>query len=123
MAVEVHDMVPVGDYPARLAALGLDVAVAPLEDHPFNRAKSNLKLPEYGILGLPVVASDITPYRDSPAILARSASDWIDALRDMVGDRGKAAAIGARTRDWTLKTGSLDRCMLGPWNRALDPAG
>jgi hypothetical protein len=54
MAVEVHDMVPVGDYPARLAALGLDVAVAPLEDHPFNRAKSNLKLLEYGILGLPV---------------------------------------------------------------------
>ena len=66
MAAEAHPMVPIAQYPARLASLGLDVAVAPLVDHPFNRAKSNLKALEYGAVGLPVVASDLPPYRGMP---------------------------------------------------------
>ena len=62
-------MLTVRRYPARLARMNLDIAVAPLVDHPFNRAKSALKLLEYGALALPVVATDIEPYRGAPVSL------------------------------------------------------
>jgi hypothetical protein len=60
---EIHPPVAIADYPAALAALNLDVAIAPLEINAFNEAKSNLKLLEYGALGYPVVCSDIVPYQ------------------------------------------------------------
>ena len=124
MAAEVRDMVPIADYPAALASLGLDAAVAPLEDHSFNRAKSKLKLLEYGILGIPIVASDIGPYRATPATLVGPApADWIDAVRALVADRSAARETGVATRDWVLKTGILDGGILDMWSRALDPTG
>src|SRR3990167_7542741 len=42
----------------------IDVALVPLEDNPFNRCKSELKLIEAGWMGKPVIASDIPPYSD-----------------------------------------------------------
>ena len=120
-AHEFHDMVPIRDYPEKLASLGLDAAVAPLRDLPFNRAKSHLKLLEYGILGIPVVASDVAPYRGSPAILVdETAASWTEAILALVFDPDHARALGARMRDWVLTNGMLSR-MLQEWLRALDP--
>ena len=45
---ESHDYVPFAQYPEKLASLDLDLGVVPLEIHPFNEAKSNLHLLEYG---------------------------------------------------------------------------
>ena len=117
-AAEVHDMVPIASYPEALASLALDVAVAPLRDNPFNRAKSNLKLLEYGWLGIPVVASDIEPYRGAPACLARE-GDWIEAVRGLAGDRDAAFVAGARLRDWVEKTHVLAGS-IPSWIRAVD---
>ena len=117
-AAEVHGMVPVGDYPRTLASLGLDIATAPLADNPFNRAKSWLKVLEYGILGIPVVASDVTPYRATPAVLVRTADEWIDAIRALARDPGAGRARGEKLREWTLTNASLSR-MLPRWRRAL----
>ncbi|MGH6981840.1 MAG: glycosyltransferase, partial [Stellaceae bacterium] len=50
---EFHDFAPIDDYPKKLASLELDLAIAPLEFNPFNEAKSNLRLLEYGVLGYP----------------------------------------------------------------------
>ncbi|HQT27560.1 MAG TPA: glycosyl transferase family 2, partial [Burkholderiales bacterium] len=57
--VEYHEPVPIRDYPEKLASLNFDLAIAPLEIHAFNEAKSHLKLLEYGILGYPVICTDI----------------------------------------------------------------
>ena len=116
---EVHPMVPVNRFPARLARLGFDIAVAPLVDHPFNRAKSSLKLLEYGALALPVVASDIEPYRNAPVTRVGDDPDaWIEALRAIArcSDRGKSQ--GDALRHWVEDTGTLDR-QLPAWASAL----
>jgi glycosyltransferase involved in cell wall biosynthesis len=49
-------------FPARLAALGFDFALAPLVDNPFNRCVSNLKYLEYGALGIPGIFSRMPAY-------------------------------------------------------------
>ncbi|MHB1953858.1 MAG: glycosyltransferase family protein, partial [Sulfobacillus sp.] len=94
---EFHDPVSITDYLPRLAMLNLDVALAPLEINAFNACKSNLRLLEYGILDVPVVATDIEPYRGAPVSLVSNApQEWADAIRASVGSP-------AVLRDWVRK--------------------
>lgn len=101
---EFHPGVSFEAYPEALAALDLDIAVAPLEIHRFNQGKSNLRLLEYGALGLPVVCTDIDPYRDSPACcLANDPQHWIAALRERIHDADAREAEGKRLHDWVVQ--------------------
>lgn len=111
---EVHPGVDFERYPQALAALRLDLALAPLEDNLFNRCKSNLRLLEYGACGYPVVASDLPPYQDGlPATLVRNRfRDWINAIRMHLADADASAAAGAALhaavrRDWMLQGANL----------------
>jgi len=99
--VEYHAAVPIEQYPAKLASLNLDLALAPLEDVPFNHAKSHLRLLEYGILGFPVVCTDITPYRGAyPATRVRNRfKDWVEAIREHISDLDELARRGDAMRD------------------------
>ncbi len=107
---EYHEWVPLHDYAAKLATLDLDLALAPLELHPFNEAKSNLRLLEYGVLGYPVLCSDILPYQCGLPVtrLPNRQRDWIAAIRERVVDRAALEREGAALReavlaDWLLE--------------------
>lgn len=101
---EFHPFGNFNEYPARLAALNLDIAVAPLEEIPFNRGKSNLRLLEYGALGIPVVCTDIDPYRNSPACrVSNRPRDWLEALRARIHDTDAADKEGEAMRKWVLE--------------------
>ncbi len=99
---EVHGFQPgFRDYLARLASLNLDLAIAPLELHPFNEAKSNLRLLEYGMLGWPVVCTDILPYQGAPVCrVPNEPRRWIEAIRERAHDLDAAAKEGDRLREW-----------------------
>lgn len=121
-AAEVHPMVTVGRYPARLAAMELDIAVAPLVDHPFNRAKSSLKLLEYGALALPVVASDVEPYREAPVSRVGDNPDaWIEALQAIARSPDAGRARGETLHRW-VETKQTLQLQLPAWKSALDLA-
>ncbi|HET7301507.1 MAG TPA: glycosyltransferase, partial [Oleiagrimonas sp.] len=111
---EAHEGVAIGGYPAALAALDLDLALAPLEDNTFNACKSNLRLLEYGACGFPVVCSDIVCYRgDLPVTRVRNRyRDWLDAIRMHLADLDATAKAGdalraAVHRDWMLTGDNL----------------
>lgn len=97
---EYHHGVPFDEYPEALAALDLDLAIAPLEHNRFNECKSNLKLLEYGVLGYPVIATDIAPYRgDLPVTLVgNKPAQWIGAIREHLAERDELARRGAALR-------------------------
>jgi GT2 family glycosyltransferase/SAM-dependent methyltransferase/glycosyltransferase involved in cell wall biosynthesis len=104
LIAEFHEPVEYSKYPAKLASLNLDISVAPLEQIRFNQAKSNLRLLEYGALGLPVLCTDIDPYRNSPACkLPNDSRAWIDALRERIHDPDAAEREGKMMRQWVLK--------------------
>ncbi|GHU31247.1 hypothetical protein AGMMS50256_19430 [Betaproteobacteria bacterium] len=101
--IEFHDYVHFINYPAKLASLDLDLVVAPLEYHPFNEARSNLRLLEYGILGWPVICTDIFPYQtDNPPVtrLLNEADKWIAAIRERVAEPDALAREGNTLREW-----------------------
>lgn len=117
-AKEVHPFVSINEYPARMAGLRLDLALAPLEQHPFNECKSNLRLVEYGALGWPVICTDIVPYRDGSPPVTRLANDpdaWIDAIRQRIDERDHLKVEGNLLRQWVhqhhILEDNLDRWM------------
>ena len=107
---EVHGGVPLQHYQDKLATLNLDLAIAPLEIHLFNEAKSNLRLLEYGVMGYPVICTDIAPYRgDLPVTRVPNKHEaWIAAIREKLSDPDALAAEGDALRrqvqeNWMLE--------------------
>ncbi|MDZ7621063.1 MAG: glycosyltransferase [Candidatus Competibacteraceae bacterium] len=118
---EAHNAVHFAEYPAALAALDLDLAIAPLELNRFNTAKSNLRLLEYGAVGYPVIATDILPYQNAPVTrVPNNPKAWIDAIRAHVHDPDATRAAGEQLREWVLSHWMLDQ-HLDEWLKALLP--
>lgn len=118
---EVHGWVHLNDYPAKLASLDLDLAVAPLELHPFNEAKSNLRILEHGILGRPMVCTDIYPYQNAPVQrVTNDTAAWVAAIRERVHDLDAAEHEGDALRAWVLAHYILDD-HTHDWLSALQP--
>jgi glycosyltransferase involved in cell wall biosynthesis len=101
---------PAEDYPALL--VGIDVGCCPLEDRPFNRAKSPIKCWEYAMSGSAVVASP-TVYgacidQGVSGLVVETADGWeagIAALLDHPEARSTLAmtlAHAVRTK-WSLR--------------------
>jgi len=113
---EFHPSVAIQDYPKKLASLNLDLAVVPLEMNQFNRCKSNLRLLELGVLGVPVICTDIEPYQGTlPVTTVRNRNqNWVAAIRSHLADRQALAQAGdalkeAVLRDWMLQGEFLDQ--------------
>jgi hypothetical protein len=51
------------EYPQQLVNMNIDLALAPLRDSEFNRCKSNLKWIEWSSLNIPLLASNVEPYK------------------------------------------------------------
>lgn len=91
----------------------LDIGIAPLQDNPYNRCRSDVKYLEYASRGVVPVLSSLTPYKasvrpgetgflyDSPeellAILSTLASDA--GLRDRISKAAYAYVKGCRIED------------------------
>lgn len=84
VSAEYHSGTAIENYPRKLASLNLDLAVVPLEINQFNTCKSNLRLLELGVLGIPIICTDIEPYRCGlPVTLVRNRTqDWVAAIRE-----------------------------------------
>jgi len=119
---ESHPGVGLEAYPAKLASLDLDLAVAPLEDVPFNHGKSHLRLLEYGVLGYPVICTDLTPYRGVYPVtrVTNRFKDWVEAIRGQVADRGQLARRGDVLRDYINAHWILED-HLDEWEKAWLP--
>lgn len=107
--VEYHEAVSLREYPKKLASLNLDLAVVPLQQHPFNDAKSNLRLLELGIFGWSVIATNAYPYRNAPVTLVKNRKkEWLEAIREKISDKEKLVEDGERLREWVLENYMLE---------------
>ncbi|SFZ77509.1 glycosyltransferase [Chitinimonas taiwanensis] len=101
---DIQAGVPFKDYPAHLASLNLDLAIAPLELNAFNECKSNLRVLEYGILGYPMIATNYTPYQgDYPITLVDNRTEaWVKAIREHINDLDETARRGDALRQHVI---------------------
>ncbi|HQF56728.1 MAG TPA: glycosyltransferase, partial [Fibrobacteria bacterium] len=103
-------------YARNLANLGIDIALAPLRDHPFNRAKSAIKWLEYSACRASGVYADLPAYRDvvrdgeNGFLAGASPEEWFERLDRLVRDPELRRKMSDTAHDeaWSL--------------HALDPA-
>lgn len=103
---EFHAGVSLKDYPAKLASLNLDLALAPLEFHIFNDCKSNLRLLEYGACGYPVICSDTEAYRGHlpcTRVVTNSTEEWLQAIRMHLSDPAASYRMGDELREAVMR--------------------
>jgi glycosyltransferase involved in cell wall biosynthesis len=103
---EFHGVIPLDVYPAKLASLNLDLALAPLEFHIFNDCKSNLRLLEYGACGYPVVCTDTEAYQGylpCTRVKTNSTEEWLQAIRMHLADPDASYRMGDQLREVVLR--------------------
>ena len=78
-------------YGRLLRETNADLSLAPLTDCNFNRAKSNLRVLEYGSVKHTVIASDVLPYRcfTPDEVVLTKAEGWYHAIEDLIFDDEK----------------------------------
>lgn len=95
-------------------AIDFDIGIAPLIPSVFNRSKSAIKALEYSALGVPVIASDVRPYRDFildgvTGFLVSRDHDWERRLRDLTNDADMRTEMGEKAREhartWSIEDG------------------
>ena len=78
------------DYAALLQKLPVSFAIAPLEDIPFNRAKSPIKWLEYSMCRIPGIYSALPPYNQAVEqertglLVANTSEAWFSAMKMLV---------------------------------------
>ena len=120
---EVHAGVGIEQYPAALANLDLDLALAPVEQNLFNECKSNLRLLEYGACGFPVVCSDLVCYQGALPVtrVKNRFKDWVDAIRMHISDLDASARMGDELRKQVQEGWMLEGTNLEAWRASWLP--
>lgn len=94
------------EFAAALVAARPDIGLAPIQDTPYNRARSELHWLEYALAGAPTIVSGLDgpgPYdviRDGvDGLVARGRADWERQLRSLVASPGLRSELVARARE------------------------
>ncbi len=109
------------DLPREIAAF--DVGIAPLNDIPFNRARSDVKVKEYAAVGVPWLASPIGPYaglgeKQGGRLVADDG--WLDALDRIVAKGRERRRLAKRAVAWGREQ-TIAR-NLGAWDAVMREA-
>jgi len=75
----------------------IDIGVCPLEDNLFNLGKSPIKTYSFWSAKLPVVVSDVGPYKivnEKTGIRVKTGGEWVSALEDLIKNEEKRRKMG-----------------------------
>ncbi len=100
--IEKHPLLP---YDQMLKLLSsIDINLAPLEmDNPYCESKSQLKIFEAGLVGVPTVASEVESYGEAidngvDGFLASNSGQWLAALEKLIDSKELRTAVGERAK-------------------------
>lgn len=93
---------------ANLFCLG-DIMIAPRTmDGIENLSHSNTKIAYPMAVGLPVVASPVPSYLDSPAVICKTEEEWYQALEALIVDVSYRKKLGQDSRDFMKQNYALE---------------
>lgn len=88
------------EYADILMDSNLDFAIAPIEDNPHNRCKSNIKYLDYSICGYAGIYSAVGPYLDSIThgetglLVKNTTEEWIMAMESLINNPELRGRLG-----------------------------
>lgn len=116
------------DYPAILKSTSsmATIGIAPIAPNKFNMSKSDCKWMEYSLAGLPTVASEFGPYKESiehgkTGMLAENVDAWRDHLKELLGDKELREKLAKQAAQHILETRKYSD-MINRWSEAYNNA-
>ena len=115
--------IPVNDDPrGYYETLDFDIGLAPLTGTEFDKSKSFVKALEYNARGIPVLATDLEPYRGYVkdgvnGFLIRQDHEWLKRLSELASDDALRARMSEQSKQcariWTIRArlDPLARCL------------
>ena len=106
---------PFRGYTFRMKTIGLDGAIIPLEDKPFNEYKSEVKFTEFTALGVPSVVKNMLPYslvvNENNSYPYKNEEEFEVKFRTMLEDikSGKAQNKVIEGKKWVKEERSLEK--------------
>lgn len=106
---------PFRAYTYRLKTLGLDGAIIPLENKPFNEYKSEVKFTEFTALGVPSVVKNMLPYslviNEGNSYPYKDNKEFEEQFRALIEDikSGKAQNKVIEGKKWVKRERSLEK--------------
>ena len=99
------ESVPFDKYTGLLS--NFDIGFAPLNDSLFNESKSDLKVLEYSMIGIPIITSNVPSYRNSilhevTGYLANTQEEWLHYFSTLIENPELRLAMGRRARAWAV---------------------
>jgi glycosyltransferase involved in cell wall biosynthesis len=99
-----------------------DIGIVPLNDIPFNHAKSNIKGLEYMAAGIPFIASDLPEYRflheNGVGRIATTTDDWEGNMQELLTYRVRkqeaGRSYGIVASSWNIESRAKE------WNDVLE---
>lgn len=100
------------DYPSICFTYPFDVCAVPLYDHPFNHAKSDLRLLDMAPFKIPVVASNLSAWdkHSERAILTNNTpEDWYEALKWCYETPKELDVVAENAHEYVLKERTAEK--------------
>jgi hypothetical protein len=129
LPVRVLDAGPHSEYPAfvrwMVDNIKWDIAIAPLTQTRFTRCKSDIKLLDYGALGISGIYSKVEPYEGvvehlgTGYLATNSVEAWSEAFELLIRDDQLRGQIANKARDYVLSRRCLSRCAT-LWRDAIE---
>ena len=96
--------------------IDFDIGICPLLDTKFARSKSHIKALEYMARGMPVVASDVEPYRrfikhGENGFLCKYDHEWLKYLCLLASDEDLRLKMGAAAKEYAAKFTIEEHCI------------
>lgn len=109
-----HKWFTIDKYHQGFAKYNFDIGIAPLRDTEFNRGKSNLRFLEFGALHIPIVASNVQPYKETikhgkTGFLAIEPEEWYEHLDYLVRNETARKKMGERAYRLVKKKYNIHR--------------
>jgi hypothetical protein len=87
-----------------------DVSIVPLVESKFNGMKSNLKILEAAAKKIPVIVSNVDPYKGCPyAIKVSNQTDWYKNIKKIATDAIYRKEMGQANFEWCANNFHLDK--------------
>lgn len=100
------------DYPSMCFTYPFDICAVPLYDHPFNHAKSDLRLLDMAPFRIPVVASNLTPFQshsDRVVLTNNTPTDWYEAFAWCYEAPTRLSELADRAYDYVMESRTAEK--------------
>ena len=127
VSLESHALMPREAFIRWVRALPNPVAVIPLEDSRFASCKSAIKWFEYAEAGVPVLCSDVSPYREvvedgrTGWLVAHQTQAWRHALQAVIANTEQRQQVALAARTVVRARHTLDQTVQA-WEHAIAQA-